>query len=154
MEVPTRSQAPQRTTASDGNLTDLFGLGAIRRDTTSLASFNTFSIGEKGPSASGKGKTKSTVAKLERRRSRLSSVSSASLCSELMDELNDAPWRKEMYEALASLTRRHTELIKQQISHNTTNLHLTRDIDQVGGHVRQMLTSLRSRKDNPVYQPL
>ena len=113
-------------------------------DTTGLANMNTFSVGEKGPSASGKGKTKPTVTKAERPRRRLSSVSSATLSSEPVDELYHAPWRKEIYEALANLMRRHTELIEQQISHNTTNNRPTRDIDQVGGHVRQMLTSQKS----------
>ena len=94
-----------RVTASNSNLGDLSGLGAMRRDTAGLANLDTFSIGENGPSTSGKGKTKSNVIKAERPRSRLSSVSSASLGSEPVDELYDAPWRKEMYEALASLTR-------------------------------------------------
>ena len=147
MDIPARSQVPQRTAASDSNLSDLFGLGALRRDTINLANLDTFSIGDKGPSTSGKRKTKTTVAKVEGPWSRLSSVSSASFCSEPMDEFYDAPWRKEMYDDLASLTIRHTELIEQQISHNITNHRLTRDIDQVGGHVRQMLTSQRSTEE-------
>ena len=77
----------------------------------------------------------------------LSSVSSTSSGSEPVDELYDAPWRKEMYEALASLTRRHTELIEQQTSHNTTNQCLTREIDQIGGHVCHAITSQRSTED-------
>ena len=105
MDIPTHTQAPQQSTASNSNLGALFGLGVMRRDTTSLADLDTFSIGEKGHSASGKGKTKSTVTMAERLRSRLSLISSVSLGSEPVDELYDGPWRKEMYEALASLTR-------------------------------------------------
>ena len=76
-----RSSTQAETTAPRSTATDLFGLGAARRDTTRLANSATFSIGENRISTHGKGRKKDLGHQGRRPRSRLSSASSASLGS-------------------------------------------------------------------------
>ena len=140
---PRYSRTAASKTASSSNLVDLFGLGPARRNNTSLENRDTFSIGEKGPVTSGKGRT-STAKRTVKPYSYLSSASSASLNSDLVDVPYENPWHKDFYESLAKMNSRHTELIEQQLAHNTGTSRLAREVDEVNTNMRQMLISQKS----------
>ena len=135
-----RSNTQADTTASKSNITNLFGLGAARPDTTRLANSEMFSIGEKKFQATGKAKKKWPTQQERRPRSRLSSASSASLGSIPM-EIRENPWQKDFYEGLSAINKRHYETLDQQSSSYSMTNRLSKDMDSLNGNVRQLLIS-------------
>ena len=140
------SSTQAETTAPRSTATDLFGLGAARRDTTRLANSETFSIGENRISTHGKGRKKDLGHQGRRPRSRLSSASSASLGS-IPVEVPENPWQKDFYEGLSAINKRHSEMLDEQASSYATTHRLIKDIDSVTGNVRQLLISQRSTEE-------
>ena len=141
-----RSSTQADTTAPRSNVTDLFGLGAARRDTTRLVNSDTFSIGGNRIPTHGKGKRKDLGHQGRRPRSRLSSASSASLGS-IPVEVPEHPWQKDFHEGLSAINKRHSEMLDQQASSYSMTNRLSKDMDSINGNVRQLLVSQRSTEE-------